>query len=256
MLESFVHEDNSFVTLTYDNEHLPMDGTLVPRHTQLWIKRFRKELDRIEGRKMRFFLCGEYGDETFRPHYHLSMFGVGPEFAELVQDTWRLGFTHTAEFNEKTAQYVCGYVLKKMTTKDDPRLGGRHPEFTRMSNRPGIGAKAMEVIRDAVLTDAGLDEYERTGDVPRKFNIGRRSFPLGRYLMSKLREEVGIGEKTKEIRKAEWQAEYAEKVLPMLKRSISAGEAATSSQLLAAERLGAIRNVEGRSKLYRKRNTI
>ena len=82
-LEASLHEHNSFVTLTYADQFLPEDGSVNPRHTQLWLKRLRKVLD---PRKVRFFLCGEYGDQTFRPHYHACLFGVGLDDAHLDRD--------------------------------------------------------------------------------------------------------------------------------------------------------------------------
>ena len=62
-----------FVTLTYDNEHLPCDGSISKDVMQKFLKRFRKRLD---GAKIKYFLCGEYGDpkNTFRPHYHHYIF--------------------------------------------------------------------------------------------------------------------------------------------------------------------------------------
>ena len=165
VLESLTHTSNAFVTLTYNQENLPEDGSLVPRHLQLFFKRLRKNLDPI---RVRFFSVGEYGDTSYRPHYHASLFGLGLQHSQVIEKSWPHGFVQVAEFNYYTAQYTCGYVVKKMTKPDDTRLNGRYPEFARMSNRPGIGADAMEVIADSVLTDAGLKEYQNVGDAPRR----------------------------------------------------------------------------------------
>ena len=194
VLESFLHEANCFVTLTYSPENLPADGSVSPAHLRNYLKRLRKELSKLDIR-VRFFGVGEYGDQTNRPHYHLSLFGCGLEMATVIDNTWPYGFTQTGEFNYSTAQYVCGYTVKKLTNKADQRLDGRHPEFARMSNRPGIGADAMGVIADAVLTDAGLDEFAKTGDVPAAIRMQGKKVPLGRYLRSKLRDDVGVSEK-------------------------------------------------------------
>lgn len=86
----------------------------------------------------------------------------------------------------KSAQYIAGYCTKKMTHRSDIRLGGRHPEFTRMSLRPGIGASAMWNVASTVL------QYrEKDIDVPLALMYGKKEFPLGRYLRRKLREYVG-----------------------------------------------------------------
>ena len=71
--ENKMHDVSSFVTLTYDNDYLPSGGTLVKRDLQLFMKRLRRSRDE----KIRFYACGEYGDATQRPHYHLLLFGCG-----------------------------------------------------------------------------------------------------------------------------------------------------------------------------------
>lgn len=196
ILECLHHDGSSFVTLTYDDDHLPEGGTLVPRDPQLFIKRLRKLVHPI---KLRYYLVGEYGDRTFRPHYHLALFGVPPSAFQAVADAWSLdgkaiGHVVVGSLTFESAGYVAGYVTKKMTAKDDPRLEGRHPEFARMSLRPGIGAYAMNEVADMLFTKAGCAELARTGDVPAVLKHGGRSMPLGRYLRRLLREKVGIPE--------------------------------------------------------------
>ena len=71
MLESMCHEDNAFVTLTYNEDNLPEKGNLVPKHLKDWQKRLRYHAN-ID---LRFFSVGEYGDQTKRPHYHAAIFG-------------------------------------------------------------------------------------------------------------------------------------------------------------------------------------
>jgi len=66
MLESLCHEDNAFITLTYDNENLPENATLVPKD----LKDFQKRLRYHANIDLRFFSVGEYGEKTQRPHYH------------------------------------------------------------------------------------------------------------------------------------------------------------------------------------------
>ena len=75
LLESYEYTDNVMITLTYDDEHMPrLDdgrGILVPKDLQSWLKRFRKA---IEPQRIRYFGVGEYGDESWRPHYHVIVF--------------------------------------------------------------------------------------------------------------------------------------------------------------------------------------
>lgn len=80
-----------------------------------------------------------------------------------------------------------------MTQADDFRLNGRHPEFARMSLRPGIGAFFMDEVASTMLT-LGLEKRE--GDVPSALTHGKRELPLGRYLQRRLRKLVGRDEAT------------------------------------------------------------
>lgn len=249
VLESFMHDENSFLTLTYSEDHVPENGSLVPRDVQLWMKRFRKALWKADRRKVRFFLCGEYGDESWRPHYHASLFGVGPTWLPLVESTWKYGFSSLFEFNQATAQYTAGYVVKKMTDPGDRRLKGRYPEFSRKSNRPGIGAAAMRVVADTVNLPIGRKAFENTGDVPEKLLIGRRSLPLGRYLREKLRDEL---EMTIAQRLQAKQTSFSEQVREMqgvLKAAIAAGEVGQVGKLSARENAARILQLETRSKI-------
>lgn len=205
MLEAALREDNSFVTLTYDDEHLVRE-TLEPNHVKDWLKRLRS---RISPLRVRYYLVGEYGDETGRPHYHAALFGFPTcrfektqyrngllrccTQCELVRDTWGFGnvFLGTLEIN--SAQYVAGYVTKKMTRFDDPRLKvGQHPEFARMSLRPGIGGDFMHEVASTHM-QFNLDKSQ--ADVPSALRHGKRVLPLGRYLRKRLRKFVGKNEK-------------------------------------------------------------
>lgn len=158
-----------FVTLTYDDENVPWiigtDGlpyrSLNPVDTQLWLKRFRKSVWEKYHRRIRFYLAGEYGDHTFRPHYHVIIFGLGMDDLEDAQlyshdvdmDTdlyispwfdalWSLGQCKLAPACYSTFAYVGRYVIKKQYAADFSRLiyRGRVPPFNRVSRRPGLGA--------------------------------------------------------------------------------------------------------------------
>lgn len=189
MLESLVHEEASFVTLTYDDERLPDGGSLCPRDMQLWLKRVRKN----SGQRIRYFGVGEYGDDSWRPHYHVALFGIGRSGEALFNDTWKGGFTYTGDLTLDSAQYIAGYVVKKMTSKDDPRLGyGIYPEFARMSLRPGIGAPAVNDVAEALQNKHGWDEIVATGDVPQVLQHANRKLPLGRYLRTELRRAMNF----------------------------------------------------------------
>lgn len=248
LFESLCHEENSFLTLTYSNEFLPEGGSLVPEHLQKWIKRFRKA---IEPRKVRFFAVGEYGDETFRPHYHASLFGVGPSFVDVVRRTWGMGHVGLYEFNQKTAQYVSAYVVKKMTSFEDPRLDGRHPEFARMSLRPGIGAEFMARVGVQLLSGPGFSSLALSGDVPFQLNHDGRSVPLGRYLRKRLQDECEIPEEWRSRARQKWINETEAGLLPLLEAALADSKNLATVKSVVAERdLGKITQVEARSKIF------
>nr|AOV86344.1 putative replication protein VP4 [uncultured virus] len=198
MLESLEHEHSSFITLTYSDDHIPESGSLDPKHVQDWLKAIRR---RVEPTRLRYFLVGEYGDETFRPHYHVALFGYEPckylrsrykynkdccFQCDLVRDTWGKGNIDVGVLEKDSAQYVAGYTTKKMTSKDDPRLCGRFPEFARMSLKPGIGASFMDVVADAYQAQLMSVSSESTIRLPSILNHGSKQWPLGRYLKGKL----------------------------------------------------------------------
>lgn len=213
ILEACLKEDNSFVTLTYEDDSCPLTssglGTLVPKDATDWLKRLRK---RIEPLKVRYFMVGEYGDETRRPHYHLALFGYPScrictvnnkcEPCAVIHETWGRGFTSNDELTVGSAAYIAGYVVKKMTGKDDERLDGRHPEFARMSRVPGIGRDALFDLADTTLR-YGLDEDY--SDVTASVNFGRRRMPLGRYMRRQLRLMCGKAAEAPEATLAEAQ---------------------------------------------------
>lgn len=202
MLEAAQYEDNAFLTLTYDDDNLPDKGSLVPRDLTLFLKKLRRK---YAPNRFRYFAVGEYGDRTSRPHYHLALFGFPScangntsrarrccKVCDSVRETWGFGNIFIGSLEQQSAAYVCGYILKKMTSKEDKRLCGRHPEFTRMSKRPGIGCDAMDEVA-SVLMQHGLDES--CTDVPHALRIGKQEWPLGVYLKRQLRRRIGRDEK-------------------------------------------------------------
>lgn len=209
MLEAGCHEDNTVVTLTYADEFLPRGATLVKEHVQLWLKRLRKE---VAPARLRFYAVGEYGDRGDRPHYHVALFGfpnccngqtINPVRAgncckrcNLVFQSWGMGGVKLMPLEISSAQYICGYVTKKMTSSNDPMvakaLNGRSPEFSLKSNRPGIGALALDDVADRILK---FNLVTGESDVPVTLAFGRRQFPLGRYMRQQLRKRIGRDEK-------------------------------------------------------------
>lgn len=262
LLEAAQYEDNCFVTLTYDDDHLPKEGSLVPKHSQDWLKRFRFSVAPL---RIRYFLVGEYGDTSFRPHYHCALFNFPPcrylrsrysrsirhccASCDIVRDTWGKGQVSLGTLEAHSAQYVAGYVTKKMTSKNDPRLEGRHPEFSRQSNRPGIGADAMHDVA-SVLMQFNLDTSEP--DVPSALRHGSRILPLGSYLTRRLRKLVGKDEKAPQSKIDALNTE----LLPLrYAAKSSASHPSLKSQIQKANK-GRSASLEARAKINRKRGNL
>lgn len=196
MHESKLHDSNSFITLTYDDDHYPgpclgsaKDSVGPAFDLQLFMKRLR----RSRGNGIRFFACGEYGEENLRPHFHALLFGVtflarekigsnlwrSPELEKL----WPFGMSSFGDVTYQSAGYVARYSVKKVNGD----LAVEHykrvhlatgeiidvvPEFGRMSLRPGVGYdwflkywRDVYVARDACVVDG------RTVPSPRYYDL-------------------------------------------------------------------------------------
>lgn len=196
-----------FLTLTYDPEHVPNDGSLDYRDFQEFIRNLRLRRRRAARKagvtppKIRFFMAGEYGDEGGRPHYHACIFGLAlPDVryfrrspsghslftsAEL-SDVWGRGFVSVGALTFESAAYTASYINKKITGKNsrdhytrvNTETGECHtvkPEFAVMSRRPGIGQTFFGKYQDEIL--------------PRDFcRIGARKTRVPRYYRNLFKE--------------------------------------------------------------------
>ena len=161
MHEKQLHSESSFVTLTYSPEHLPSNGSLVVRDHQLFMKRMRKKM----GNNIRFYMCGEYGHLFGRPHYHYLFFnrdfsdkkfwknnkrGEPLYVSQVLSDLWDVGFSSIGDVTFESCAYVSRYIVDKIKgDKASDHYGGRTPEFTCQSRRPGIASawyESMESI--------------------------------------------------------------------------------------------------------------
>lgn len=171
--EAAMHDENSFLTITYNDQNLPFGGTLKREDLIKFHKRLRKKVP-----KLRVFYCGEYGSTTYRPHYHSLLFGYRPRDGELLRQTpeplystkylseiWGKGDITFGDITFKSAAYVAGYITKKVTGKHaeqhyqtfDPETGEIYqltPEFSGQSRKPGIGEPWLRKFgNDAYLKD-------------------------------------------------------------------------------------------------------
>jgi hypothetical protein len=195
ILESSCHVSSTFVTLTYTPEHLPPGGNLSREH---W-----REFSKAIG--YRYFGVGEYGDRGGRPHYHAVLFGIDAASAtQLVSERWPYGLTQCLPLSEALIRYVARYTSKKYRQVKDS--GSLIPEFTRMSTRPGLGALALPPLMDWLTSRQGAMFVGRNGDVPSCFRSERRIYPLGRYLVLKLRAAAGLPSALPELSEKRRQA--------------------------------------------------
>lgn len=194
--ESKSHDESCFITLTYDNAHLPPSGSLVVSDFQKFMKRFRMIVGMGKKANIRFFQCGEYGSKFSRPHYHACIFGWSFSdrtfftrrdgydlfLSGLLQALWTddmgkpLGFSTVGECNFETAAYVARYITKKITgDKADAHYNGRKPEYTTMSRRPGIGRDWFEFYKGDVFPS---DQVVLRGKIMRPPKYYDRCFEL------------------------------------------------------------------------------
>lgn len=146
-----------FITLTYDDEHLPIGETLVKSDLQKFFKRLRKDLA-LENRKIKYFACGEYGDTKGRPHYHAIVFGMSynEHDRQLIKDNWRLCSSLRFDGSEDGFQpvhnnninYVTGYIRKKLNGKMAlEQYGDNQPPFQCSSQGLGLEFAKTEIER-------------------------------------------------------------------------------------------------------------
>jgi hypothetical protein len=143
-------EKSSYVTLTYSEENLPAGGSLQKSDVQKFFKRLRKSLGKS---KIKYFYCGEYGDESMRPHYHMIIFGYWPDNAYVwrrsksilyyrsneLEKLWTLGNSEFGIVNDKDISYVAGYIEKKVFGRgQEEAYGDKLPPFQNQSRGLGL----------------------------------------------------------------------------------------------------------------------
>lgn len=195
ILELQDHDDAMFLTLTYNDQHLPISpqgfSTLCKRDIQLFLKRLRKYLGNI---KIRYYLAGEYGSRTHRPHYHAIIYGIGVNsFDDIVlrgtnkigcpffsspklEALWGNGFVLFSSVTWRTCNYVARYVLKKQGDTEDCE-GVCLPPFNVSSRKPGIG-----MLRADYLLSTGHMLFSIDG------KDGIHEIPIPRSAIKRLKE--------------------------------------------------------------------
>lgn len=194
MLELQCHQTAYFLTLTYDDDHITRGNklayTLVPEDVTNFLKRLRKEQSTRTDVKIRYFLAGEYGSETHRPHYHLIVYDWIPPENDLVflknsfsgnkywysltlNKLWKYGYNVVADVCWKSCAYVARYMLKKHKGLDSHIYDdlGIEPEYSTMSRRPGIGKEYYDLHAKDMLAQGYVQMPDGlTAPIPRYFD--------------------------------------------------------------------------------------
>lgn len=193
MLEAMCHGDSLFVTLTYDNDHLPENLSVSKKEVQDWLKRLRFA---IEPRRIKYYAVGEYGTLSGRPHYHAIIFGLNEYDRRTIEHSWDKGSIHIGTVTVESAGYCVSYISEARTKQSEidrsPKLLGRTPEFALMSK--GLGKTAVGVLAASTQRVFEHRYAETRQDAPREYRIAAKKYPLGRYLTGKLREALGYSE--------------------------------------------------------------
>lgn len=176
--ESALWKNNLFVTLTYDDEHLPLSkvnsslSTINYDDLQLFLKRLRERIRYdYDFVGLRFYACGEYGDKSQRAHFHICLFNVPDELmnelrfyktsfngdiyciSDYIQNIWGKGIVVCGDLNFQSAAYVARYVCKKLRGSSklaELKALGITNQESRMSLRPGIGKGYFDLFKDEI----------------------------------------------------------------------------------------------------------
>lgn len=187
-----MHEENSFLTLTFDDQHLPVDYSVSTRDMQLFMKKLRKQ---VQPKQVRFYLGAEYGDLNQRPHYHIILFGH--DFSDKkhfkknhqgqwlytsssLDKLWPYGHASLGDVTFESAAYVARYCTKKIGGDQADahylRVHPLHgficrvkPEFSLMSRRPGIGQSWFDKYRSDVFPSDQCIVNGRAVSMPRYY---------------------------------------------------------------------------------------
>ena len=197
--EARMNEKNMFITLTYNNENLPENGTLVKKDFQDFMKRLRKTTDN----KIKYFHCGEYGEKTKRPHYHALIFNYEMEdkipwvnrngnqtyISEDLTRIWSKGITEIGQVTWKSAAYCARYITKKVYGEEAEKhyaseiqinkktgemtvIKTLQPEYTTCSNRGGgIGRSWYEKYKSDIWNNGCVTIID--GERPFKCSVPR-----------------------------------------------------------------------------------
>lgn len=219
--EALSYKYNYFLTLTYSDNFVPQFGSLKKADLQKFNKDLREyyriNYDHIG---IRFYSSGEYGDTTFRPHYHGCYFNLPIEDlkfykssklgfnyfnSDIINKIWGKGFVVIGEVTPESARYVARYVMKKQTGDKSSFYQDLNiePEFSLMSNRPGIGKQFLIDNFQSIFEYDKIVLPARPGD--------KNTFKIPRYF-KKLGETIDADVVQSSVERKAYYAELLHKL--------------------------------------------
>lgn len=232
MLEAQYFTRSMFLTITYDDVHVPHSSydvpetgeikdilTLSPRDFTLFMKRLRYYYSEKFNKELRYFACGEYGSTSLRPHYHVIVFGLDlddlievkksrsgfPLYqSDLVDKAWNKGYVLLSDNNWQTAAYTARYIMKKQKGEDAYIYEefNIEPEFVRMSRMPGIGRQYYDDHKHEIYkNDEIIFNDGMTVKPPKYFDdLYSKEYPeLFEQVREKRIQAAKISDSTKEV---------------------------------------------------------
>lgn len=185
------HNKGCFITLTYDDEHLPKDNGLHKDDLQKFFKRLRK---RLGEHKIKYYACGEYGDKEQiymspgakkphgRPHYHAIIFNLSVmDCSILLPDTWTFGFFKIMPVFYESCKYVTGYVMKKYNGEMAEENYGIAQTPFRLSSL-GLGKSYALEHREKIISDLGVQQGGKNKGFPKYYQSLFEKQDIGDYL--------------------------------------------------------------------------
>lgn len=202
------HKDSSFITLTYDNNHMPENKTLVKSDLQKFFKRLRKNLG---DRKIKYFACGEYGEpsrviqkglykyvsEGERPHYHCIIFGLSirPEDQLIVNSSWRLGNVDFGLAEPDSINYVAQYIDKKYSGDKEisEYISKNRINVFRLLSL-GIGSQFVTSNSDILIENQSITMWGKKLALPRYYikKLQEKGFDISTLKQNAYERECNI----------------------------------------------------------------
>lgn len=195
MKQELMDKEGIFLTLTYHDAWLPKRAyyaTLKKEDLTNFIKRLRKALGK---NKIKYYGCGEYGEQTQRPHYHLAVFGldfkdVYPQKAEngkwtsaLMSKLWQYGMHEISPLTPGRILYITNYMCKNSDV--DYGDAGIVKPYSVMSQKMGYDwlYKSIEKIKKR----------------PEIIDSEGHSIPLSHQFIKKIKETMATQEEKDEF---------------------------------------------------------